>query len=212
MSTEGSVLILVQSFGQPCFCLHEKSAWRVYFSMQRERAMKKKKVLLNKLPGKPPKQWVGKFPPSQVRQAQCHALTWSLYHLLSWEVEVGQTQSWDTNKCLTVAAKLKDHFQAPCRQKWPPFLSQQGRQGWENHTENPKKWVLFIKLFRCFQQLARAVGTNYSFFLLSTTTTSHFLWEENLTSPQELHVLSPKASVIFQSRKCTAIKSLTNLT
>lgn len=41
VSLQGSVLLLVECSGQPCFCLHEKSAWRIYFSMQRERAVKK---------------------------------------------------------------------------------------------------------------------------------------------------------------------------
>lgn len=104
-----------------------------------------------------------------------------------------------------------------------PFLSQQGRQGQENHTENPKKLVQFIKLSRCLQQLARGVRTNYSFFLLSTTTTSNFpqlLWVPGRRNTLHLFwedeeplVLSPspKASVVFLSRKCTAIKSLTHL-
>lgn len=40
VNLQGCVLILVQSFGQPFFCLHGQSAWRVYFSVQKERAMK----------------------------------------------------------------------------------------------------------------------------------------------------------------------------
>lgn len=98
------------------------------------------------------------------------------------------------------SSQMKNNFQATCRQKWPPFLSQQGREGRENHMKNPKKLGQFANLSRCLQQLARAVRTNSLFFLLSTTTISNFLqliWvlgrrntSQLPSEDEELHVLS----------------------
>ena len=73
------------------------------------------------------------------------------------------------------SSQTKYNFQATCRQKWPPFLSQEGREGGENHRKNPKKLGQFKNLSRCLQQLARTVRTNSLFSLLFATTVSNFL-------------------------------------
>lgn len=111
------------------------------------------------------------------------------------------------------SSQMKNNFQATRRQKWSAFLSQQGREGRENHKKNPEKLGQFTNLSRCLQRLARAPRTNSLFFLISTTTISNLLqliWvlgkrntSQLSSEDEELHVSSPssKASVTFHGKK-----------